>query len=63
LLNGSRHSTTTRRNDLGKRRDQEAQVHVRPSGAIGTMVDQTRIALQNYDWLIRNRGIDDVALA
>ncbi|MFD9734261.1 hypothetical protein [Umezawaea sp. NPDC059074] len=27
------------------------------------MLDETRIALQNYDWMIRNRGIDEVELA
>jgi hypothetical protein len=27
------------------------------------MTKETRIALMNYDWLVRNRGLDDVALA
>ncbi|MFY1689237.1 hypothetical protein [Plantactinospora sp. WMMB782] len=27
------------------------------------MTEETRIALQNYDWLVRNRGLDDVELA
>lgn len=27
------------------------------------MTEETRIALKNYDWLIRNRGLDDVELA
>jgi hypothetical protein len=27
------------------------------------MTDETRIALLNYDWLIRERGLDDVQLA
>lgn len=26
------------------------------------MTDETRIALRNYDWLVRNRGLDDVGL-
>jgi hypothetical protein len=26
------------------------------------MTDETRTALQNYDWLDRNRGLDDVSL-
>jgi hypothetical protein len=26
------------------------------------MTDETRVALQNYDWLVRNRGLDDVSL-
>lgn len=26
------------------------------------MNDETRIALRNYDWLVRNRGLDDVTL-
>ncbi|MEU4661050.1 hypothetical protein AB0F83_04785 [Micromonospora chalcea] len=26
------------------------------------MTEETRIALLNYDWLVRNRGLDDVAL-
>ncbi|MEQ7125311.1 hypothetical protein ABN034_12400 [Actinopolymorpha sp. B11F2] len=27
------------------------------------MTEETRIALKNYDWLVRNRGPDDVELA
>lgn len=27
------------------------------------MNDETRVALKNYDWLVRNRGLDDVELA
>ncbi len=27
------------------------------------MTEETRIALKNYDWMIRNRGLDDVELA
>jgi hypothetical protein len=27
------------------------------------MMEETRIALKNYDWLIRSRGLDDVELA
>jgi hypothetical protein len=27
------------------------------------MSDETRTALQNYDWMVRNRGLDDVDLA
>lgn len=30
---------------------------------VACMTDETRIALLNYDWLVRNRGLDDVALA
>ncbi|MFJ8582510.1 hypothetical protein [Micromonospora sp. NPDC093277] len=26
------------------------------------MTEETRIALLNYDWLVRNRGLDDVGL-
>jgi hypothetical protein len=26
------------------------------------MTEETRVALQNYDWLIRNRGLQDVEL-
>jgi hypothetical protein len=26
------------------------------------MTDETRIALLNYDWMVRNRGLDDVSL-
>lgn len=26
------------------------------------MQDETRIALMNYDWMVRNRGLDDVEL-
>jgi hypothetical protein len=26
------------------------------------MTDETRTALKNYDWMIRNRGLDDVSL-
>ncbi|MEV6367569.1 hypothetical protein AB0L86_11820 [Micromonospora musae] len=26
------------------------------------MTEETRIALLNYDWMVRNRGLDDVAL-
>lgn len=26
------------------------------------MTDETRVALKNYDFLVRNRGLDDVAL-
>ncbi len=27
------------------------------------MNEETRIALRNYDWLVRNRGLDRIALA
>jgi hypothetical protein len=27
------------------------------------VTEETRIALKNYDWMIRNRGLDDVELA
>jgi len=26
------------------------------------MSDETRTALKNYDWMVRNRGLDDVEL-
>jgi hypothetical protein len=26
------------------------------------MDETTRVALKNYDWMVRNRGVDDVAL-
>jgi hypothetical protein len=26
------------------------------------MTEETRTALRNYDWLVRNRGLDDVTL-
>ena len=26
------------------------------------MTEETRIALKNYDWMVRNRGLDDVEL-
>lgn len=29
---------------------------------VGAMTEETRIALQNYDWMIRNRGLDGVNL-
>ncbi|RCW45149.1 hypothetical protein DFQ14_103113 [Halopolyspora algeriensis] len=28
----------------------------------GAMNDETRIALRNYDWMVRNRGLDGVEL-
>ena len=27
------------------------------------MTEETRIAVRNYDWMVRNRGLDDVELA
>ena len=26
------------------------------------MQEETRIALKNYDWMLRNRGLDDVSI-
>jgi hypothetical protein len=34
-----------------------------PADTVEAMTEETRIALQNYDWMIRNRGLDGVELA
>lgn len=40
----------------------ERQPRLAVPSSLGPMTEETIIALKNYDWLVRNKGLDEVEL-